>query len=688
MDCDHTTQNEKSLLFALSQELGLIKDKEEVIRVIVNKLQSAFAVNRFVIDLIDPVKKTHSAYFINGQHVAEHENYFQKFLIRHYALNDGVFNKVIESDDPVYFNVHDVSRQKNLADYTRFWEKIGIITMTGVPLRTDNENLGVLWISSNTSITNAALKFFARQITIALSHIFTIEGIYAREREKSLLLDFSNEIAMANGQAELGIVVKKYLKNLIGVNEYLITIRNEDGASYAYFIHELPTEDPDDEGFKVIKGPNMPLAGTMTGIVIETREAVIFDVDEVRKNKQILFPSYTFWQKVGATKILGMPLKVACDIVGILWIQPGQINESLLNGISAQIAIALANVMANKKIQKQIAEIHQYKQQLEEENQYLHEEILNTYNGGDIIGSGLQIKKVLHLVNQVALTNSTVLILGETGTGKELIARAIHSGSPRKNKLMVKVNCAAMPANLIESELFGHEKGSFTGAYERRLGKFELAHTGTLFLDEIGEMPLELQVKLLRVLQEREIERIGGKSVIKVDVRIIAATNRDLQAEVEAGRFRSDLYYRLNVFPITLPPLRERKDDIPILASYFIDKYSKATGKKIDKIANKVLDELMDYYWPGNIRELEHVVERSLIMTSGNTIKEVFLPVIRSGTTPEGKIKTLDEHERDHIINTLELCRGKIFGSKGAAVLLGVPPSTLNSKIKKLGIKK
>lgn len=294
------------------------------------------------------------------------------------------------------------------------------------------------------------------------------------------------------------------------------------------------------------------------------------------------------------------------------------------------------------------------------------------------------------MVSNVASSDSTVLILGETGTGKELIARAIHQCSPRREKLMIKVNCAALPAHLIESELFGHEKGSFTGATERRIGKFELANDSTLFLDEIGEMPFELQVKLLRVLQEREIERIGGKTVIRTDVRVIAATNRNLPKEIEAGRFRSDLYYRLNVFPITLPPLRERMEDIPALVSHFVEVFNRKTGKSIAGVAAKAIQGMMLYSWPGNVRELEHVIERSVLMTQGNTIKEIILPKPDKRTLPanETATKSLKQIERDHILAALKRSNGKVGGEGGAAEILNMPPTTLHSRIKKLGIKK
>lgn len=325
------------------------------------------------------------------------------------------------------------------------------------------------------------------------------------------------------------------------------------------------------------------------------------------------------------------------------------------------------------------------------EKAYLKEEFDSTYKHDTILGEGAKMQKVFQLISQVSKSNSSVLLLGETGTGKELIARAIHNTSSRKDKLMIKVNCATLPANLIESELFGHEKGSFTGAIERKIGKFEMANNGTLFLDEIGEMPLDLQVKLLRALQEKEIERLGGKSTIKTDVRIIAATNRDLQKEVAEGRFRMDLFYRLNVFPIVLPPLRERKEDIPILALHFLDKYTKNTRQKNFDISGRVMKELINYHWPGNIRELEHLMERSILMTQGNIIKEIHLYNAKEKTinsTKSIQTKTLEEIEKEYIISILNQCKGKVSGHDGAAELLGLNSSTLSSKMRKLKITK
>ncbi|RFZ85143.1 response regulator [Mucilaginibacter terrenus] len=310
-----------------------------------------------------------------------------------------------------------------------------------------------------------------------------------------------------------------------------------------------------------------------------------------------------------------------------------------------------------------------------------------------IIGRSHQMLSVQDMVAVVAPLDTSVLILGESGTGKERIAKSIHELSPRNQKPLVIVNCASLPANLIESELFGHEKGAFTGAIEKRIGKFELADKGTIFLDEIGEMPAELQVKLLRVLQEQEIERIGGRAPVKINVRIIAATNRNLEKEVEEGHFRLDLYYRLYVFPILIAPLRERKEDIAVLIDHFIAKYARKSQKEITGVTPGVLDQLINYHWPGNVRELEHLIERSVLLNEGPYIREVFLPKLYSSRTAElpadnGKLKTIDDNAREHILTVLRKCKGKISGAGGAAEILEILPTTLHSKIKKLGIRK
>ena len=331
-------------------------------------------------------------------------------------------------------------------------------------------------------------------------------------------------------------------------------------------------------------------------------------------------------------------------------------------------------------------ELHQLKNQLEAENISLQQELQLDEKFGEIVGHSDAIKYVLFKINQVAPTDSTVLITGETGTGKELVARAIHGASSRKDRPLIKVNCGALSPTLIESELFGHDKGAFTGAVGRKQGRFELANGGTIFLDEIGEVPPELQVKLLRVIQESEFERLGGSKTIKVDVRIIAATNRNLKLEVEQGTFREDLWYRLNVYPITMPPLRQRKEDIPVLVEHFVNTYGKKFGKTISSISPRTMQSLQDHSWPGNIRELANVIERAVIQSQASVLQVVdrFERVAEQSAPTQ----TLEEIERDYIIRTLENTGWRIEGKYGAARVLGLNPSTLRTRMLKLGIQR
>jgi len=361
----------------------------------------------------------------------------------------------------------------------------------------------------------------------------------------------------------------------------------------------------------------------------------------------------------------------------------GKNEIDLAANILPYLGLILSNLYA-------FEEIKTLTKKLEQEKNYLLDEINLTNNVQEIIGNSQQLNYVLNKVKQVAPIDATVLILGETGTGKELIAKAIHNLSKRNENAFITVNCAALPVQLIESELFGHEKGSFTGAWEKRIGKFEVADGGTIFLDEIGELPLEVQAKLLRVLQEKEFERLGGKSTVRSDVRIVAATNRNLEKEVEQGKFRPDLFFRINVFPVLVPPLRERKEDIPLLVKFFINKYSKKIGKDVRSIKKNDLDILMNYNWPGNVRELEHIIERAIIISEGSNLN---LGELLGGnlkqTEPDFKsFKTLMENEKEHIINALKMANGKVTGEKSAAQLLGVNGKTLGSKMRKLKIKR
>jgi transcriptional regulator with GAF, ATPase, and Fis domain len=337
--------------------------------------------------------------------------------------------------------------------------------------------------------------------------------------------------------------------------------------------------------------------------------------------------------------------------------------------------------------EKALLEITKLKGKLEQERAYLQDEIQLKYNRGDILGQSDAIKQVLHKIEQISRSNTTVLILGETGTGKELVARALHRSSLRKNRALIKVNCATLMENLIESELFGHEKGAFTGSQSKHLGRFEIAHGSTLFLDEIGELPLGLQAKLLRVIQDGEFERLGSSHTIKVDTRILAATNRNLEEEVRDGRFREDLWYRLNVFPITVPPLRDRPDDIPLLVDFFVKKIAKQTGKTISIVPTGVMNSLLDYHWPGNIRELQNVLERAVINSPGAKLRlldELTEPI----PSCDDNRKSLQTVEKEHILLVLEQSNWKISGKDSAAEILGLDRSTLRARMRKLNITK
>jgi DNA-binding NtrC family response regulator len=340
---------------------------------------------------------------------------------------------------------------------------------------------------------------------------------------------------------------------------------------------------------------------------------------------------------------------------------------------------------AEASLEGALAEINLLKNRLQAENIYLLQEIDQKYNFGEIIGQSNAISQVFLRVEQVAALNATVLLQGETGTGKGVIARAIHSRSARKNRPMITVSCTTLPANLIESELFGREKGAFTGADTRQTGRFEVADGSTIFLDEIGEMPMELQSKLLRVVQDGEFERLGSSRTTKTDVRIIAATNRNLEEEIHAGRFREDLFYRLNVFPITMPPLRQRKEDIPLLVNHFVAKFNKKIGKRIETVSKETLDTLQGYHWPGNVRELESVIERAVIISRGTALQVLdrFDTFSTSGKPGVQDIKPLAELEHDHILRALRKTGWQIEGKNGAAALLGLNPSTLRFRMQK-----
>jgi transcriptional regulator with GAF, ATPase, and Fis domain len=643
-------EKEKELLLALNIDIAAARSQDELLQVITQRLKSFIEFSYMMIIKIDSC-----------------------------LIEDPIFSKVLPHSQPKVFDLQQMDHDSTLpayflADFANGARQVVIVRLSkGIQVY----GCWSLYFPGDTNISAGNLELLesiANQISIAVTNIIANMEIAQREQEKARLLSFSNAIASVRDKNILAKILKQQLKDLFDITDYVIHALSDNKQTYTPILFDLDANFAQQPDFrKLINAQNNVNDGIFDRI-LASEDPVFFD-----------------------KRMIGVSIRLGQEnIAFITFIHDDytRITEQyhLFKCILSQIALTVSNIVANEKVNRQLEEINKNKHHLEEEKIYLKEEIETTLNYGEIVGESPVMQKTFRLVAQVAPSDSTVLILGETGTGKELIARAIHNNSPRKNKLMVKVNCAALPANLIESELFGHERGSFTGATDRRLGKFELANNGTLFLDEIGEMPLDLQVKLLRALQEREIERVGGNTTIKVNVRVIAATNRDLETEMQEGRFRGDLYYRLNIFPIELPPLRHRKEDIPLLASYFINRFAKKAGKEILTLSTGALQEMIQYRWPGNIRELEHLIERSVLLASGDTIRQVHLPAGKQHNVKaeeaEFVIKTIDEHEREFILKTLKYCNGRIAGKGGAAILLGVPTSTLNSKIKRLGIRK
>jgi transcriptional regulator with GAF, ATPase, and Fis domain len=432
-------------------------------------------------------------------------------------------------------------------------------------------------------------------------------------------------------------------------------------------------------------GLRVPIESSLSGIAFRTREPVLLESTA----KATFGPeTVNYLKRMGMQSGIWVPLIHQGKALGALSVVSrqegtfGQREVEMLVQIAAQVAMAVDNAMAFRRI----AEM---RDRLKQEKQYLEDEINVENQFDDIVGESTGLRNVLRQIATVAPTDATVLIQGETGTGKELLARAIHRLSPRSERTFIKLNCAAIPAGLIESELFGHEKGAFTGAIARKIGRLELAHEGTLFLDEVGELPLDLQPKLLRALQEREIERVGGTRPIPVNIRLIAATNRDLAKMVADKEFRSDLFYRLKVFPVSAPPLRERAADIPILVRHFVSRHARRMGKNIETIPPEAMAALVAWKWPGNIRELENFLERAVILSRGTHLYVPLAELEAMEEEDEGEGNpTLQAAERDHILRALREAKGIIGGPGGAAERLGLKRTTLNSKMKKLGIER
>ncbi|HEY4337319.1 MAG TPA: sigma 54-interacting transcriptional regulator [Puia sp.] len=673
-------EKEKSFLLDFSGDIARVRTKEDLASAVRHSLSKLNALRGYVIRKINEDGATMSAYIYDPGDTRPDKADLERMTTASFLINDGIQNRVLESGIPLLFNV-DREIQRGLATpYLEYWKRVGYSTTVGIRLRHADTNLGILWLGTE-EINIPLLQGICSQISVALANIMANEQVMKKQEEQAFLLGFSNDITQVRTRAELQEAIFRVIDGTMHTKLAMIRVIEEDGIHLTPFMFDRTLFKNADANFEKMSKSRITIDEPYTSRVLASKDGLVFNVEEEIRDGN----AYArLWKTTGLKNMYSLPLRARDRPIGTIWILANRLSTLMVKGICSQISIAIANIQASEQLLA-------YKQQLEDENSHLKEQIKTINHFSEMIGDGPAMQDVYRLMSVVAGTNSTVLVLGETGTGKELIARAVHNASPRKDKLMVKVNCAALPANLIESELFGHEKGAFTGAIDRRIGKFELADHSTLFLDEIGEMPLEAQSKLLRILQERELERLGGKQTIKVDVRLIAATNRNLEAAVRAGQFREDLFYRLNVFPIHLPPLRDRQEDIEALADFFVAKYNRNSGKKIKRISPKVLQQLRSYTWPGNIREMEHLIERSVLLTFGDTLTEVYIPRGSSLESPgpaQLGNRSLEEVERGYIIEVLQRCAGKISGSGGAAEILQIPGNTLHSKMKKLGIAK
>ncbi len=576
---------------------------------------------------------------------------------------------------------------------TRFPRNVELLRKEGMrsfcllPLTTAQRRVGALGFGSTKKGAHygADLEFLrqvAAQVAVAVDNALNFQDaqVYqeqlSRERDRlRLLLEVNNALVSNLDLRELLKAIAACLRRVIR-HDYTAL------ALYDPATHEMrlcALDFPEGKGL-IQEEMSVPLEGSAGGEVFATRKPLLVDGANTNRYQS---PMARLAEAEGLKCFCILPLFTSTRDLGVLALGTlaedsfQQENIDLLAQVANQIAIAIENALAYR-------EIAELKNKLAEEKLYLEEEIRTEHNFEEVIGESAALKRPLSQVETVAPTDSTVLILGETGTGKEMIARAIHDLSRRREGTFVKINCAAIPTGLLESELFGHEKGAFTGAIAQKIGRFELAHHGTLFLDEVGDIPLELQPKLLRVLQEREFERLGGTRTIRVDVRVVAATNRNLDQMVEEDLFRRDLYYRLNVFPIMIPPLRERSEDIPLLVRYFVQKYARLMDRSIETISAEEMDALTRYHWPGNVRELENLIERAVILSPG---PELRLPVAELKQHSEAPSNiTLQAVEREHILRVLRETNGVVGGPRGAAARLAMKRTTLQSKMRKLGI--
>jgi formate hydrogenlyase transcriptional activator len=594
------------------------------------------------------------------------------------VLSDGPLRSVHEHQEALVVN--DWTREVNFPDHAMAMRDLGIVSGCILPLRRGERRTGVLSFGSSEARAYAEevqfLSLVADQMALAIDAAVNFYVSQRAEERLELILNLTNLLVANLNFTELLRITSANIRNVMHCDAAAIMLPESDDNVLR--VHAL--DFPDSRGI-FVEGHVVPISDTMPGDAFRTGSPRVVNRLDPSEMPQEMYDKA---KAEGLNSFCDVPLISRHRILGILAVARHEENTfdteevAFLAQVANQLAIAIENALA-------YGEIAELKDKLAQEKLYLEDEIRGDLDFEGIVGQSSALRHVLQLVETVAPSDSTVLLLGETGTGKELIARAIHERSRRKDRTFVRMNCAAIPTGLLESELFGHERGAFTGAITQKVGRLELADQGTLFLDEVGDIPIEIQPKLLRALQEREFERLGSTRTKKVDLRLVAATNRNLGKMIEAREFREDLFYRLNVFPIRIPPLRERPEDIPLLVRYFAQKYARSMEKQIESIPTATMKKLSKWHWPGNIRELENFIERSVILSQGPAL-QVPIGELTNHTKIAPIATPRDYAQRDEIIEVLKQTGGRVAGPKGAAVRLGIKRTTLISRMKKHGI--
>ncbi|MDO1501662.1 sigma 54-interacting transcriptional regulator [Winogradskyella maritima] len=686
-------------LLSISEATTNIRDRYDLYTTIMDKLRPIVHFDDAVaIVLSDDGAQYNHLLTVSSQQTKSHPNY-SKLVNNYLPLVGSPIETMFQQEDAV--RNYDLYRDwlKEYPNYPGFvlMKDVGLHHTTILKLMNGGTVFGLLLFHFETPQPKDDDRWklypnIADQLSIAISNVITNEKVLDEKQQKETLLKISEAATKIRDRETLYHTIMMQIKPIVNYDDAVAIILSDDKTTFQHILTMSPDERKDHPLYDTVVHKPIGLKNTPISQILKGLDFQQYEVDQLLEEYPH-FEGLHLMKDTGLNYSVVLKLKNGDEVYGIILFhfkEQQDMSSSVVRlypNIADQLSVAISNLLANEEIQR-------LNEKLTQENEYLEEEIKTSYNFTNIIGASEPMQQVFQMVEQVASSSSTVIVLGETGTGKELIARAIHDRSPRNKRPLIKINCATLPAQLLESELFGHEKGSFTGATERRIGKFELAHQGTIFLDEIGELPLELQSKLLRVLQEREIERLGGSKVIAVDTRIITATNRNLEKEVQDGNFRADLFFRLNVFPIILPPLRNRVEDIPALAEYFLERFSKRFGKKFKGIAKETIRQMKAYQWPGNVRELEHLIERAMIIADGGLLKVNLAQLNPKADNEHLKAtqgfspKTIKDNERALIIATLKHCGGRVRGKDGAAQLLDINPSTLESRMRKLGIKK